>query len=308
MDRLKKLKLETRASTPNLERLWNEYNNPATAVSMIDIDRVPADALAFYKPFHFSPHEEWGIYMLTGRLLNYCVKLHSAFAPHLSAFNLETLFGCVLFEVFHHEFFHHLVECAAATMEIMSASFGQPRAIYADYWAGKYTYEPSLGRHPDHPLEEALANAYAYNSFSFLSRTEIGHKVLWVKLYQKVLEKCWPQEPAGYLSAGAYINGEYVSGAAQLLAMLLASADVDPASLLLLAKRVMPNGNSAFVQKAEVPTYFVGSEMELTQLHKLVPAPVETYTTLLWLGDTSDVDSYLKTKKQAESKRRRARQ
>jgi hypothetical protein len=25
---------------------------------------LPADALAFYRPFHFSPHEEWGIYIL----------------------------------------------------------------------------------------------------------------------------------------------------------------------------------------------------------------------------------------------------
>jgi hypothetical protein len=190
-------------------------------------------------------------------------------------------------------------------MEIASASFGAPRAIYANYWDGKYTRELGLGPHRDHPLEEALANAYAYNSFSFLSRTEIGHKLLWVRLYQKVLDKCWPQEPAGYRSAGKYINGEYVSGAAQLLAMLLASPDVDPASLLLLAKRVMPNGNSAFLQKAEIPTYFVGSETELTELERLVPTPSETYTTLLWLGDTSGVDSYLKARKQAETKKAR---
>jgi hypothetical protein len=107
----------------------------------------------------------------------------------------------------------------------------------------------------------------------------------------------------GYRSAGKYINGEYVTGAAQLLAMLLASPDVDPASLLLIAKRVMPNGNSAFLQKAEVPTYFVGSETELERLYKLAPAPSETYTTLLWLGDTSGVDSYLKARKQAETKK-----
>jgi hypothetical protein len=76
--RLKTQKLKTagpQASTSNLDRLWNEYNNPAAAVSIIDIDRVPADALAFYKPFHFSPHDEWGIYMLVGPLLNYCSRL-----------------------------------------------------------------------------------------------------------------------------------------------------------------------------------------------------------------------------------------
>jgi hypothetical protein len=66
-----------------------------------------------------------------------------------------------------------------------------------------------------------ISNAYAYNSFSFLSRMEIGFRLIWVKVYQKILEKCWPKEPAGYRSAGKYINAEYVSGAAQLLAMLL---------------------------------------------------------------------------------------
>jgi hypothetical protein len=85
-----------------------------------------------------------------------------------------------------------------------------------------------VGPHQDRPLEEALANAYAYNSFSFLSRTQVGYKVLWVKVYQKILEQCWHLEPAGYRSAGKYINSDYVSGAAQLLAMLLSSDDVDP--------------------------------------------------------------------------------
>ena len=294
----------SQASISDLDRLWQELKDPAGAVSMINIDRLPADALAFYKPFHFSPHQEWGIYMLAGRLLNYCIKLYSAFRAHLAAFTLETLLGCVLFEVFHHEFFHHLVECAATTMEFASAGWSEPRAIYADYLQARYAQEPGLGPHRDHPLEEALANAYAYNSFSFLSRTQIGHKLVWVKLYQKVLEKCWPHEPAGYRSAGEYVNGGYVSGAAQLLAMLLSSRHVDPASLLLLAKCVMPNGNSAFLQKAEVPTYFVGSESELAQLLKLAPVPIETYTTLFWLGDTSEVDFYLKARKQEELRKR----
>jgi hypothetical protein len=176
---IERLKGERRGSGPQIsasdgDRLWGEYNNTAAAVSRIDIRRVPADALAFYQPFHFSRQKEWGIYMLAGPLLKYCLRLYSDFRIHLATFTLETLLGCVLFEVFHHEFFHHLVECAAATMEITSASFGTPKAFYMDYWERKYTREPGLGSHVDEPLEEALANAYAYNSFSFLSRTEIG--------------------------------------------------------------------------------------------------------------------------------------
>lgn len=204
-------------------------------------------------------------------------------------------------------FFHHLTECAATTIEIASASFGQPKPIFNDYWNCRFQGTDGIGAHPDHPLEEALANAYAYNSFSFLARTQIGYKVLWVKVYQKIIQKCWFQEPIGYRSAWRYINGEYVSGAAQLLAMILCSPDVDPASLMLLAKTVMPNGNSAFLQKPDIPTYLVGSDDALTEFSRLVPAPNETYTSLLWLGDTSSVDQYLQNRRKQENEARKKR-
>ena len=142
---------------------------------------------------------------------------------------------------------------------------------------------------------------YAYNSFSFLSRTQIGYKLVWVKLYQQVLEKCWPLEPPGYKSAASYIKGGYVDGGAQLLAMLGSSAELDLASLLLLAKTVLPNGNSAFLQKPDVPTYLVGDQAALTEFRDLVPTPNETYTSLFWLGDTSHVDNYLQKRKQEEA-------
>jgi hypothetical protein len=96
-----------------LNSLWHELKNPASAIRELDLARLPADALAFYRPFHFSPHEEWGIYILVEPLLQHCDILYRAFGGKLAAFNLEALMGCVLFEVFHHEFFHHLTECAA---------------------------------------------------------------------------------------------------------------------------------------------------------------------------------------------------
>lgn len=288
-------------SAEALNSLWYELKNPASAIRELDLARLPADALAFYRPFHFSPHEEWGIYILVEPLLQHCDILYRSFGGRLAAFNLETLMGCVLFEVFHHEFFHHLTECAATSFEIASAGFGKPKPIFNDYWECRFMRTDGLGPHPDHPLEEALANAYAYNSFSFLSRMEIGFKLIWVKVYQKILEKCWAQEPAGYRSAGKYINAEYVSGAAQLLAMLLSSPDPDPASLMLLAKTVMPSGNSAFLQKPDVPTYLVGETPALAKFGHLIPAPNETYTSLFWLGDTSPVDEYLKDRKKKEA-------
>ena len=118
--------------------------------------------------------------------------------------------------------------------------------------------------------------------------------------YQSILEKCWPQEPPGYRSAEKYINSSYVEGAAQLLSMLLASASPDPASIMLIAKQVMPNGNSAFLTKPDIPTFLVGSRQDLSEFTALVPAPNETYTSLFWVGDTSKVDAYFIDKKRQE--------
>jgi hypothetical protein len=296
---------EATLSPASLEAIWRELKDPKNAVLTLNVHRLPADALAFYRPFHFSPHEEWGIYLLVERLLGHCNLLYNSFKGKLATFGLETLTSCVLFEVFHHEFFHHLTECAATTIEILSAGFGAPKMIYNDYWRYRFDQAPGLGPHPDHPLEEALANAYAYNSFSFLSRMQMGYKLVCVKLYQQVLERCWPMEPPGYRSAGKYIKSDYVSGAAQLLAMLLASAQIDPASLSLLAKTVMPNGNSAFLQKPDVPTYLVGAPKALDEFRRLVPTPNETYTSLYWLGGTSGVDEYLRKRKQEEAAKKK---
>ena len=292
-------------SAASLDKIWSEYKDPSRAIRSLDIHRLPADALAFYRPFHFSPHEEWGIYIMVERLLEYCERLYRSFGGQLAAFNVESIMGCILFEVFHHEFFHHLTECAVTTMEIVSASFGEAKPIFTEYWEGRYEKAPGMGRHIDHPLEEALANAYAYNSFSFLSRMQLGYKLVWVRLYQKVLEKCWPKEPPGYRSAGNYVNAGYVSGAAQLLAMILSSSAPDPASLMLLAKTVLPNGNSAFLQKPDVPTYLVGAPSALDNFWGLVPAPNETYTSLFWLGDTTGVDQYLQERKKKEAAERK---
>ncbi len=303
--RYRELHGKDQVSPATLASLWNEYKNPDGAVRQLDLARLPADALAFYRPFHFSPHGEWGIYILVEPLLHHCAVLYDSFRGKLAAFTKETLMGCLLFEVFHHEFFHHLTECAATSFEIASAAFGEPKPIYRDYWHCRFQREKGLGQHPDHPLEEALANAYAYNSFSFLSRMQLGYKLVWVKVYQEILERCWVKEPAGYRSAGKYINAEYVSGAAQLLAMLLASPEPDAASLMLLAKTVMPSGNSAFLQKPDVPTYLVGDDPRLDQFADLIPTPNETYTSLFWLGDTSSVDNYLteRKRKEAEAKK-----
>lgn len=289
-------------SPESLQHIWNEYKSPREKILALDITRMPADALAFYQPFHFSPFGEWGIYILVGRLLHQWKRLYESFQGKLYAFTPETLLGCVLFETFHHEFFHHLVECTATTIEILSAGFGPVRPIYLRYWDHGYEKEPSLGEHPHNPLEEALANAYAYNSFSFLSRVGVGYRTVLTRLYQEILKKCWAQEGPGYRNAGDYIGPRYVAGAGQLLAMLLSCGSLDPNSLVLLSRSVMPGGHSAFVHKAHIPTYLVGSKESLRVFSKLVPAPNETYTSLFWLLDTDPIDNFLRAQKKLEKK------
>jgi len=94
--------------------------------------------------------------------------------------------------------------------------------------------------------------------------------------------------------------------AAQLLAMILGTPNLDPASLLLLAKTVLPSGNSAFMQKPDVPTYLVGQDAALAEFSKLVPAANETYTSLFWLGDSNPVDKYLQQRRARELEAKKA--
>ena len=89
--------------------------------------------------------------------------------------------------------------------------------------------------------------------------------------------------------------------------MLLSSANPDPASLMLMAKTVMPSGNSAFLQKPDIPTFLVGNASALARFDALIPAPNETYTSLFWLGDTSPVDEYLKDRKRKEAEAKKMR-
>ena len=62
---------------------------------------------------------------------------------------VATVDACVAWlreKVFHHEFFHHIVESTATTLEILSASFGdQPRPIYRNYGDAMHR---RLGSHP----------------------------------------------------------------------------------------------------------------------------------------------------------------
>ena len=276
---------------------WRENQDPRAAVRLLDAERLPADAMAFYRSFHFAPYDEWGIYLYVDELTAYCEGLYGSMTGKIQSFTLDTLMVCVLFEIFHHEFFHHIVECAATTLELLSPAFGPPQHFYLNYKQHQYEDVDRVGPHPHKPLEEALANAYAYNSLSFISRVKAGYKTTVIRLYQKMLEEYWPREKEGYKEAEHYIGGGYVSGAAHLLAMILRSGECDPDAAALISRQVLLNGNSAFFAKPDVPTYLIGSPDAIKKFKAIIPAPNEAYTQLFWPQNTDTIDAFIQKRR-----------
>jgi hypothetical protein len=281
------------------QAIWRELRNPEGAVRQLDIARIPADAIALYRAFHFEPIDQWGIYIVLPRLLAYCSQLERSLGS-LKALERSVLTSLVLFDVFHHEFFHHLVECTATTIEILwPAPNRTPEPTYLQYRG--QSWQAVLGTHQHDPLEEALANAYAYNSFSFMSRVQGGYLSGASKLYQKALEKSWKHEPPGYCEAGSYIKGGRLEGAKLLVARMLSTfGECQDLPIRMLIEAVFPSGHTAFWAKPDIPTYLVGTDTELRRFLELVPAPNATYSTLFWPVDTGPLDAFIKTERQRE--------
>ena len=117
-----------------------------------DKTKAPSpDCLAFYLPFHYYYPDWWGIYLLFDGVvwLAKQIQIHSAGrigGPF--AIQAARLF------LYRHESFHHKTECFATRLET-----SHRKALFK---AGfERYYQSTLGT--DDCLEEALANAYAYD-------------------------------------------------------------------------------------------------------------------------------------------------
>jgi len=278
----------------NPESVWRTIRDLEAKIRSLEFQRLPADALAFYRPFHYPPFSQWGIYIMIEPLLEYHYNL-SKILCNLGIYSPSTLMHCVLFEIFHHEFFHHLVESTATTIEIISAGFDKVRPIFLEYKDQQINGDLN---YLHAPLEEALANAYAHNSLSFISRVKAGYRPSIIRFYQKAIKKYWKTEPAGYRDAGYYINGGHVAGGAHLISLMFKTLGLgDLVPLMTLSKSVMPSGFSAYIAKPDIPTYLVGNPMQIAEFYKLVPAPNEAYTQLFWPYDTANIDKYIQEQK-----------
>ena len=284
---------------PTLDALLNRKQRRA----LLNPQRLPVNAIAFYRPFHLEPVDRWGIYIFVDRLLTYAEGVR-AVAPLYPGLSKELFLHLVLFEMFHHEFYHHLVESAATVLEILSDAGDTPFSGYLAY--RRAVHANGFPWHPHQPLEEALANAYAYNSLGFISRVKTGYRDALVWHYQRALIPQWRREGPGYCEAASYIEGNQVGGNARLLAMIL-SREEHP-RLEQVAAAVMPSGFSAFVGKPDIPTHLVGSAEALKAFHDLVPAPNNTYCHLFWpLDDSKASEALRQRQKEIDEQKRKAR-
>jgi len=113
------------------------------------------DALAWYCPFHRFARNSWGIYIPDASVSYLALKVFNDPQTRLPKRALaDPLSYALAFRLlFLHEFFHFVTEISASAIEFIK---GAP--CYEDYFAHEYCMPVDY----DEPLEEALANAFAF--------------------------------------------------------------------------------------------------------------------------------------------------
>lgn len=114
-------------------------------------EKVGPDCLAWYTGFHFSQNN-WGIYFKDyGILKEGIVSINAVSSINIVAAGYELLNL--------HESYHHLVEVAVTLMEII-----KNEGLYRSYF--KNIYSNKTLNLKDHPLEEALAEAWTFDQIN----------------------------------------------------------------------------------------------------------------------------------------------
>lgn len=281
----------------NHETIIKEILDLKNKISVM-VEKLPAEAIAFYRPFHYIPFEEWGIYFILPKYNKYLESISRSLQKSYAMFHPGVVATLVLFEMFHHEFYHHLVESTAFTLETILSEIGSPKPVYLDYFRNRFGSRNEVYcRHI--PLEEALANAYAHNSISFAQRTKMHFDKGVMGAYQKVLKQHWKLEPPGYQDAEHYINERTVYGNTLLLKIMLQS---DPQSnvqaMEKIVSRVMPSGYTSMVSKPEIPTYFLGNDQDFSEFTQHIPNPKAAYAKLEFPFFTTTISEKIKQEKE----------
>lgn len=127
------------------------YGGPGAPVPLdLGAPFPPPDALAFYLPFHYFFPTWWGIYVIAEGVAHMAQRLAAISGGQLrlgEAVQVTRLF------LYHHEAYHHMVECFATRLELTHR-----RPLYKDGF--ERLFRRSLGS--GDCAEEALATAQAF--------------------------------------------------------------------------------------------------------------------------------------------------
>ena len=138
-------------------RIWPDDNIDIDALA--ESDAVPSagtpayppngiDAWAYYKPFHFYRHRDWGIFLLESGIAELSRRILQGAQPvGADRFLIPTLAKNALYL---HEFFHHITEVACSRLQHVGKLAGAQPA-YPSYFGDRYGSF----------FEEILANAHA---------------------------------------------------------------------------------------------------------------------------------------------------
>jgi hypothetical protein len=231
--------------------------------------------VAYYLPFHLSSSEmegfkknkHWGVFIKLRSFLDYYETLLQN--KSLLWIDQDFLAHIVLFKIFNEQYFHHLIESTATTLEILLATLGRKRQVYKDYFL--ITFNENRNN------INSVATSYAMRSFKFVNNADHVYKNEVIKILRRKF------------------NGDsskYTTDLNKLLLQLLRVDYYPDASIPLefITKQVMPRGHSAFKNKKEIPTWLVGNAHDLNDFIQLIPNPSETILRLFWARDTADID------------------
>jgi hypothetical protein len=189
------------------------------------------DALAWYCPFHRFAPKSWGIYIPDASVSYLALKVFNDPQTRLPKKAVaDPLSYALAFRLlFLHEFFHFVTEISASAIEFIK---GDP--CYDDYFVKEYCRPVDY----DEPLEEALANAFAFRGtmkeitlwarkgrFNHQPGTRFAKKLpnspAWQKNAIRRMKAFMSSQPSGYSSFPEYLVPDaFTSGAGRLAATM----------------------------------------------------------------------------------------
>jgi predicted RNA binding protein YcfA (HicA-like mRNA interferase family) len=171
---------------------------PGALQGISDSPYAPPDAFAFYLPFHLFYPEWWGIYLLAEGVRDLARILRSNGGGDLPDADCQTAARIFLFG---HEQYHHSVESFATRLEITHRGPIYTKGFDEFYQRSRGTTEW---------LEEALANAYAYQRVMKAYVKEPAKKRLLAKAFDRYVKESPPGYDQGmkYAKAHAFIEAQ----------------------------------------------------------------------------------------------------